>query len=368
MTNHNPNVLIAGAGASQAIFGNRFTNPDVMPLGVQPDVTFYDPNPAVKLRDDMPYLRAGMMDGRVKLVHTLPDETFDIAVVATASDRHAAATKAILDHHSEPPFFIFEKPVAATREDLAWFQGIEPQVQSRSLVNEPYFFLESLRNLVSKARNQTEAESPLTEVCVWSSKKRAKANPHGELGIYAIELPHTHGAASWIADEVLDLSNVQENVYFADVQGVKDNDGNYMRFEVDGVAYHVAQGLGAFVMDRYGSMLAHQDPPRTRRVAMGFADGSSTVLDVDPAFPFTQSQRPPEVALYHYDIPDGEPATSVIADDPRSDLVRHAVERVLNLAEPAPGVSLGESLARNQALLDLRASAEIRRGVAIAAA
>lgn len=363
MNTQNCNILIAGAGASQGLFGNRLTDPALVPAGLEPHLTFYDPDSEVTLHDNLPHLQAGAREGRVDLVHTLPDEQFDAVIIATASEYHADAAMAILDRQEKTPLFVLEKPVAASYEDLARFREVEARLQPHSIINEPYFVMRSVRNLVEQARSR-RPDNPLTEACVWSSKARRTARPHGQLGIYAIELPHLHGAASWIAGQTLSLDTLQENVYYADVQGIEHNDGNYMRFEAGSTIVHIAQGLGKFTMDQYGKMLAHPTPPRTRKICLRFADGSRSLLDIEPAFPSATSGSHARAMTYH--SKNGSVRTVATVEDPRKEMIRHILHRIQDPSLPnIPGISLSEALERNQALLDLKSSANVQRGLII---
>src|SRR6266568_2686118 len=359
-------VFIAGARASQPLFGELFTDPSV--VGDEeslPDVTFYDIDPAVALREDLPHLDAARREGRVRLVNEMPEGPFDIAVIATASANHASATQAIIDGQTLPQFFIQEKPLAATPEELEWFQRLVPHLPPNSITNEPYLFSQSVRYLSKYICLQKEMGNSLSELCAWSSKLRSKRNPHGSLGIFGIELPHTHGVASLLAGEVLGSGNaeLEENTYFADVDGEPGNDGNYLRFRSNETTIHIAQGLGRFTMDSYGVMRRHEMPPKTRSISAIFADGRHVTLDMEPAFAPTSTEDRYGLLQYH-DTHDTLFREVRVPDDPRRHLVRYAWQQVHGyLNTPLPHVSLQDSLARSEALLQLRASAEVRKNV-----
>lgn len=368
MSEFGPKVLVMGAGASQNIFGEHLTNPAlVAEEQARPLVTFYDPNPNVVIKEKLPNLNAAVRRGEVRLVHDMPDDEYEVAIIATASNHHAAATQAVLERHHKTPLFVLEKPLAASPEELAWFRNIEAWVQPTSITNEPFLVSFGVRALMGYAEEQEQAGNRLTEIRAWSSKRRLKNNPHGELGPFGVELPHTHGGASLIAGNPHGLGPeaIDENIYFADIDGIAGNDGNYMRFLSEGRTIHVAQGLGQFAMDGYGRMERTETPTPHRSVSLRFNDGQYLELDMEPAFPRSLSQ-PGYSVLHHYDA-RGEVISGVaIADDPRQDLARYILQRVRDPSMPnVEHVSMHDSLARSERLLALRRNTEVRRGVSL---
>lgn len=295
----------------------------------------------------------GVQQGRAVFVDTFPSKQyFDVVVVAVSSDQHVPALREALDGLPElPRLLVLEKPLGVSNSDLRWYQSASERLQSCTVVNAPYHFMESVTELLRLAKKK-----PLAEVNVWSSKRRLSVKVHGKLHAFAVEFPHLHGVASRFAGRVLGLAECQVNEYYRHVQGKPDNDGNFARFMVEGVVYTVSQGLGAFVMGRYGDMQAHSNPPRTRKIRLNYVDGTYVELDVEPAFPTLDSKEKGAGKLYFYDAQDRK----VIQDDPRRFFAEYIVRRALEPRTPIlKGVGLRESLARNEALLKLRFAAPL---------
>ncbi len=284
-------ILIVGARASQSKHGEHLTDPEVAGGREHiPSITFYDINPNVPFRTDLPNLSSALHQGKVELVNTMPEGRFDAVAIATGSGQHASATYDILNAYTQQgmdlPVLSLEKPLAATPEEFAWFKSHEYYLPSNSFMNEPYLISKSFEHFLTHIHEQAHDNNPLMELFAWTSKLRKLRNPHGVLDIFGIELPHTHGVSSVIMGEVLgsDSQKIEENVHYADVDSIPGNDGNYMRFRLGEVVVHIAQGLGKFTMDQYGRMMRHDNPPQTRRLAARFLNGAYTELDINSTF------------------------------------------------------------------------------------
>ncbi|HSW81413.1 MAG TPA: hypothetical protein VLG40_03375 [Candidatus Saccharimonas sp.] len=346
-------ILIVGANASQGMYGQQLLDDSLLSAAAETHVTFYDRKP-VALQRRFTNLVKGAEQKRVVFVDTFPSkQRFDVVIIAVSSEQHVPALREVLNKLPElPRLFVLEKPLGVSVEDLQWYRSVGDQLQPLTVVNEPYHFMYSVAELLLLAKAK-----PLTEVNVWSSKKRRLANEHGGLKVFAIEFPHLHGVASRFADHVLSLPECCVNEYYRDVQGVPNNDGSFARFMFGGVAYTVSQGLGAFVMDRHGTMQAHDDPPRTRKIRLNYADGSYVELDTEPAFP-SHNSRGAGGELYFYDAHNQVERTKTIPDDPRRFFVEFIVRRALEPRTPLlDGVKLLDSLDRNRALIELRSAA-----------
>jgi len=343
-------ILVVGANAGQDMYGNTLLNDSLLPASVETHVTFYD-RKKVELKRYLPNLVEGVKQGRVVFVDTFPSEQhFDVVIIAVSSDQHVPALRETLDKlPALPHLFVLEKPLGVSPKDLQWYRSESKRLQSCTVVNEPYHFMKSVAELLRLARK------PLTEVNVWSSKKRGVVNEHGGLKVFAVEFPHLHGAASRFAGRVLGVAECEENEYYRHVQGKTDNDGNFAKFKVGDVVYTVAQGLGAFVMDRHGKMQPHHAPPRTRKLRLDYVDRTAVELDVEPAFPRADSRQPGAGKLYFYDANGKLQRTQAVPDDPRRFFAKFIIRRALEPRTPIlEGVGLRESLARNEALLRLR--------------
>lgn len=345
-------ILIVGANAGQDLYGNTLLDDSLLPASAETHVTFYD-RKKVELKRHLPHLVKGVAQERVVFVETFPaQQYFDVVIIAVSSDQHVAALREALDKlPTLPHLFVLEKPLGVSPKDLQWYRSESKRLQSCTVVNEPYHFMKSVAELLRLAKAK-----PLTEVNVWSSKKRGVVNEHGGLKVFAVEFPHLHGAASRFAGRVLGVAECEKNEYYRHVQGKTDNDGNFAKFKVGGVVYTVAQGLGAFVMDRHGGMQVHNNPPRTRMLRLNYADGTYVELDVEPAFPRADSRQSGAGKLYFYDAHSKLQRTQAVPDDPRRFFAKFITRRALE-PQKTPileGVGLGESLARNGALLWLR--------------
>lgn len=347
-------ILIIGANASQGIYGNSLLDESLLSASAETHVTFYDRR-KVELKREFTHLVKAMQQGRVAFVDTFPSKQyFDVVVVAVSSDQHVPALREALDELSVlPRLFVLEKPLGVSSKDLRWYQSVSGLLQPCTVVNEPYYFMKSVAELLRLAKDK-----PLSEVNVWSSKRRQVVSDHGGLQVFAIEFPHLHGVASQLAGRLLGLSECQVNEYYRHVQGKPDNDGNFARFVAEGVAYTISQGLGAFIMGRHGDMRAHNDPPRTRKIRLNYADGTYVELDVEPAFPFPDSKQSAVAKLYFYDARDKLQRTKVVPDDPRRFFAEFIIRRALKpRTSILEGVGLRESLARNEVLVKLRSAA-----------
>lgn len=367
MSQRSNEVLIMGARASQGMYGELLADPRIAdeehPL---PSLTFYDPDSTIRIWDHLPNLNVGLREGRVRLVHEMPDEQVDAAVIATASGFHAEATQAVLDTQNRLPLFVLEKPLAASWHELDWFRQLEAAVQPASVTNEPYLFSRGVQELMRYGAKQEAEGNALLEIRAWSSKARRKVNPHGELGPYGVEVPHLHGGASLVAGTALDSTNVQENIYLPNIDGIPGNDGISMRFLAGERVVYVAQGLGKFAMNGYGEMGQNDTPPRTRRMSLRFENGQYVELDIDPAFPSSASDVVGHGVLRSYSATGDLVAERKISDNPRRDLARYVLRRINDpLLANMPHVSMSDSLGRSQILLDLRAGAEEVRGLSL---
>jgi hypothetical protein len=352
-------ILIVGARAGQALHGETFSHPKSND-GDLPFITFYDKDPGISLRQDLPYLNEARRRGKVRLVHTMPREPFDAAVISTGSAYHSVATEDVLRAHKQPPLFMIEKPLAATPEELAHFKRLAQYIPPESFTNEPYLISRTTAMFRNYLHQQQAAGNPPTDVFAWLSKRRKLQLPHGVLGTFGVELPHIHGVAAHIAGVALGPENVEENTYFSDVDKIPGNDGNYLRFRVGGVALHVAQGLGAFTMNQYGRMKRNPSPPLVRKMAARFQD-HTVVADLESVFTTTKS--PDGYGVIEHFNQEGKPvegSKSKIEDDPRHYLAKYVLERIRNPSLPLlRNVTLEDSLARSEALLALRSQVTI---------
>ncbi|HEU5121747.1 MAG TPA: hypothetical protein VFT59_02785 [Candidatus Saccharimonadales bacterium] len=374
MRERSPNILIMGAGASQGIFGEHFVTPEITEAeGVNPRITFYDPNPASKIKENLPYLMAAAKRDDVRITHTMPYDEFDVAVIASASGHHAEAVEATLETQDAPPLFILEKPLAASWQELDHFHRLEPWVQPTSITNEPFYFSRGMNVLLDLATQQEDNHNKVTEIRVWSSKKRrlSKDNPprpHGMLGPFGVELPHLHGGASLLAGETLGLQSdaVTENVYFSDVNAEPYNDGNRLRFRSGEKTVYVAQGLGSFAMDGYGNMQPNDNPPHIKRASVRFEDGQYVELDLNTAFPPAHTGKHGFSTLWQFDAHGNLVGEHHIQDDPRRELAHYVLRCVRDTVSPSiPHVSMSESLQRSEALLRLREGAVTQRNITL---
>lgn len=360
-------ILIVGARASQTVHGEVLLNPKVNG-GDIPSITFYDNDPSRELRNDLPHMNAARRKGKVALVNVMPKGMFDMAIIAPSSEYHSQVTEEVLRNHgSNPPLFVFEKPLAATEEAFSRFQRLQPYIPPQSLTNEPYLVSRTVGAFRDYIHNMTAQGTPPSDVFAWSSKRRKRQNPHGSLGIFGIELPHSHGAASYLAGRVLDTDDVEENIYFADVDGITGNDGNYLRFRVGNTAVHVAQGLGAFSMDEYGGMVRNSSPPKVRRLGAQFSD-HRIIADVETTFCTNDMQNQSTLygTLERYDSNGRELDKTPIEDNSRHILARYALMRVRQPTSPIfPQISFPSSLARSRALLNLRAQTTEMKGISL---
>lgn len=375
MSEYSPNVLIMGAGASQGMFGERFFDPEIEAIeGIRPQVTLYDPNPNVTIKNNLPYLNRAIETGEARLTHTMPEDQFDVAVIAAASEHHAEATEMVLASHGDtPPFFVLEKPLAATQQEYRRLYEVAPLLQSRSVTHEPYLYSEGIRELQYNAGLQKhERGNQITEIRAWASKRRPlerqPARPHGELGPFGVELPHLLGGASLLADELLGSQpdGIASNTYYANIDNMPDNDATYLCFNSRGRDVHVSQGLGAFAMDGYGHMVRMDAPPPTKRVSLRLEDGHYFELDLSTAFPPAHSPDHGYSTLWHF-LPDGTlfEETS-IPDDPRRMLARHTLRSVrYNTSPLLPNATMSDSLERSRVLLQLREATDVRQGLVL---
>jgi predicted dehydrogenase len=361
-----------GAGASQGIFGERFLDPEIEAIeGVRPHVTLYDPNPDVVIKDHLPNLNRAIETGQAQLTHAMPEDHFDVAVIATASENHAEATEMVLSSHGDtPPLFVLEKPLAATWQDWRRLYEVAPILQPRSVTNEPYFYSEGIRALQYDAGIEKRGHNnQITEIRTWASKRhpleRQPVRPHGELGPFGVELPHLLGGASLLADELLGSQpdSIVSNTYYADIDDMPNNDATYLCFNSEGKDVHISQGLGAFAMDGYGHMTRMDAPPVTKRVSLRFENDHYLELDLSTAFPPAHSPDHGYSTLWHF-LPDGTLFEEMsIPDDPRRTLARHILRSVqYNTSPMLPNVTMSDSLERSRILLQLREDTEIWRG------
>ncbi|HEX6258149.1 MAG TPA: hypothetical protein VFZ48_01570, partial [Candidatus Saccharimonadales bacterium] len=226
-------------------------------------------------------------------------------------------------------------------------------LQPRAVVNEPFLLMQSVSELLRLSKRQS-----VGEVNVWSSKRRRTAKDHGGLKIFGVEFPHLHGVASLLAGKILDVPDCHLNQYFRNVQGKSDNDANTVRFTVNRKLYTVSQGLGAFTMDRNGHMWLNENPQRVRRIRLSFTNGEYVELDIEPAFPGHGARSAGEGRLYFYGTDGVQRGVRGIPDDPRRFFARYMIRRAMEPGTPIlPNVGLEEALARNDALLRLRADA-----------
>jgi len=347
-------ILVVGANASQGMYGNQLLDDSLLSNLVETYVTFYD-RKVVEPKPHLPHVVKGVQQKRVVFVNTFPsNQYFDVVVIAVSSEQHVPALRETLDKLAElPRLLVLEKPLGVSAADLEWYRSVSNQLQPLTVVNEPYHFMNSMAELLVLAKAK-----PLAEVNVWASKKRRMANNHGGLKVFAIEFPHLHGAASRFAGQVLGVADCHVNEYYRDVQGTPNNDGNFAWFTVGGVAYTVAQGLGSFVMDRYGSMRANDNPPRTRKIRLTHVDGSYVELDIESAFPTRDSQQVKGGELYFYDANHNVEHIRIVPDAPRRSFAEFILQRAIEPRTPIlDDVSLLNALARNQAILELRSAA-----------
>jgi len=352
-------ILIIGANASQGVYGNTLFDTSLQSASAGTHVTFYD-HRKIGLKPHLTNLVKAAQQGRVTFLDRFPSrQRFDVVVVAVSSDQHVPALREALGKLRElPQLFVLEKPLGVSVGDLRWYRSISSQLQSRTVVNEPYHFMNSVDELLRLAK----AKPPI-EVNVWSYKKRQTVSDHGGLKVFAIEFPHLHGAASRFAGRILGPSECQVNEYYRHVQGEPDNDGNFAQFMIKGVVYTVSQGLGTFTMDRHGNMQAHSNPPRTRKIRLNYGDGTYIELDLEPAFTTQDSRQVGAGKLYFYNARGELRHTTTVPDDPRRFFAKFIIQRALEpRTQILDGVGLQASLARNEALLRLRlAATEITR-------
>lgn len=350
-------ILIVGANASQGMYGIPLLDASV---GAETHITFYDRR-QVEPKGQLATLLKGVLRRRVTFVDAFPEgQYFDVVIVAVSSEQHVSALQEALKKlRALPRLIVLEKPLGVSMNDLRWYQSVSRQLQHCVVVDEPYYFMQSVAELLrlSKVR-------PVAEVNVWSSKLRRVVNNHGGLKIFGIEFPHLHGVASLLAGQVLDIADCQVNNYYRHVQGRPDSDGNFAQFAVQGALYTVAQGLGSFTMGRLGEMNAHHNPPRTRKIRVTYVDGAFVELDLEPAFPPSSSTQAAAGVLSFYDSRGNPHDVIRVPDNPRRFFAEFIVERALQPSTPLlDGVGLQESLARNKALLRLRSAATEVAGI-----
>lgn len=370
------NLLVIGGGvAGQRIGTEKWFDESV--TGRDPrEMRAHIVDPNLPLPEfDLVHTPAALSDGRLTVGRDIPEGSFDVAYIASTTGTHVEW----LDRLRELPIpqIIVEKPIASTEAEMAKLNELLAAGlldEERVSVHESYLLLEGLQWLRRVIERQIYEGNLPKSINVLSAKDRTpdvRAGRTGNepaLGAYGVEFPHTHAAASFLADVELDDNKLlQRNDYYQAVNGDPASEATYTEFRTEqDVTVRVAQGLGPFTMTQLGGMIPNSHPGITREAEVTFADGRRVHLDVQPAVDSkAQTRLRPyrHTTLTHYDADNVRISKEIVPDFPFKSMLEGVLARLDGHDAPLlETVGAAASLERCIQMGRLRKSANIVSG------